>query len=185
MKQTLVEIHNDHLNYARLLDQLKTDIEKLQQSTNPDFIRLYDIMNYLTNYPDVSHHPIEEIIFARLKRKAPESIGLINQLNSEHKELAKLGHILKEELQKVTSGAIVSKDNILNAAKDYCELLSNHMNVEESQIFPIIENMLTHEDWLLLDVQISALTDTLFGDAIQEQFSDLYKRITLSKDEAA
>jgi hemerythrin-like domain-containing protein len=66
MHQILTALHDDHRNYTRLLTVLKNDIDKLSDSATADFIRLYDIMNYMTNYPDVSHHPVEEIILAHL-----------------------------------------------------------------------------------------------------------------------
>lgn len=179
MSRVLEALRNDHRNYSRLLALLKSDIDILQHSEDPDFIRLYDIMNYMTNYPDVSHHPVEEIIFAALEPKAPGSTEQIKQQNSEHHQINKLGMSLKEKLQHVTSGSIVSRDSIINAANDYYQLLINHINIEEGQLFPIVENVFTKEDWSLLDLQINDLEDPLFGDAVQEQFTNLYARITI------
>jgi len=181
MSQVLEALHNDHRNYSRLLALLKNDIDILQHSEDPDFIRLYDIMNYMTNFPDVSHHPIEEIIFAALEQKAPASTEQIKQQNSEHRQINKLGMSLKEKLQLVTSGSILSRDSIINAANDYYQLLTNHINIEEGQLFPIVENVFTTEDWALLDLQINDMEDPLFGDAVQEQFTDLYTRITVEE----
>ena len=182
MEQTLVSLSNDHRNYTKLLAVLRSDIDKLQHSVNPDFIRLYDIMNYMTNYPDVSHHPVEEIIFKSLLAKSPNSADLVNTLVEEHKELARLGAALKEKLNHVISGSIVSKDAIIEAANNYCQYLTNHINSEEGNIFPIIENTFSKDEWLQINNQIDDTEDPLFGDVVQEQFTDLYKRISLSKD---
>jgi hemerythrin-like domain-containing protein len=183
MEQTLATLHNDHRNYSRLLAVLKSDLDKLQDSANPDFIRLYDIMNYMTNYPDVSHHPVEEIIFNILKKISPDSSDLIYTLTEEHRELARLGLTLKEKLNHIISGSIVSKEAIIETSNNYYQLLTNHMNTEESQVFPIIENTFTKDNWSQLGMQIDDMGDPLFGDVVQEQFTDLYKRITLSKDD--
>lgn len=179
MEQTLVSLRNDHRNYIKLLAALKSDIDKLLHSANPDFIRLYDIMNYMTNYPDVSHHPVEEIIFNALRLKTPGSVDLINTLTEDHKELAKLGASLKEKLNHVISGSIVSKDAIIEAANNYYEYLTNHINSEEGRLFPVIEDTFTAEDWLQINTQIEKTEDPLFGDVVQEQFTDLYNRISL------
>lgn len=181
MPQVLEALRNDHRNYYRLLALLKSDIDILQHSEDPDFIRLYDIMNYMTNYPDVTHHPIEEIIFAALAPKAPDFADQIRLQNSEHGEIAKLGMSLKEKLQLVTSGSIIPRDSIINAANDYFQLLTNHINVEENQLFPIVENMFSAEDWSSLDLQIHDVEDPLLGEAVQEQFTDLYTRITVEE----
>ncbi len=183
MAQILAEILNDHRNYTTLLTLLQDDIDKLQHSENPDFIRLYDIMNYMSNYPDVTHHLVEEIIFATLAEKSADAIPQIKLLSNEHQELVKLSLSLKEKLHHVTSGSIVSKDALIKTANEYHELLTNHICLEEEQILPIVENTFTAEDWSLIDKQIDKAEDPLFGDVVQEQFSDLYKRITLSKSE--
>jgi hemerythrin-like domain-containing protein len=184
MGQPLATLRDDHRNYSDLLALLKSDIDKLQHSEDPDFIRLYDIMNYMTNYPDISHHPVEEIMFVALEQKTPDAIDLIHSLTEEHKELSRLGVSLKEKLNYVTSGSIVSRSDIITAAKDYYQLFIEHINTEEVQLFPIIENTFTAEDWSLVSAQIDAVEDPLFGEVVHDQFTDLYERITLSKNEA-
>ena len=185
MSKILAEIHNDHRNYSQLLELIRIDIDKLVDSASPDYIRLYDIMNYMTNYPDLAHHPIEEIIFTEIARMQPALDETVKQLNREHKQLASIGHALKESLQCVTSGSIVSRKSLIDSANDYHQLLTNHMNTEESKILPAIATAFDENDWSILEAQIIVLKDSLFADVIQEQFSDLYERITLSKKDVA
>jgi len=85
MAQILAKIHQDHRNYSDLLALLKSDVKFLKDGESPDFIRLYDIMNYMTNQPDVSHHPVEEFIFTTLKRKVSDLSPQLDSLSNEHR----------------------------------------------------------------------------------------------------
>ena len=181
MSDTIDQIHEDHRNYSILLSLLNTDVEHLQQGVHTDFIRLYDIMNYMTNYPDVKHHPSEEIIFDHLLEKHPELSEEIEALVNEHRQLAETGSALKEKLQYVTSGAIVPKDDILKATMAYSELLISHLNFEEGKLLPMVEKQFTEDDWKKIHAQIESTEDPLFGSVVDEQFSDLFKRIALQK----
>ena len=177
MASTIEQIHDDHRNYSILLSLLNTDVEHLQQGVHTDFIRLYD----MTNYPDVKHHPCEEIIFDHLLKKHPELSKEVETLVNEHRKLAETGSALKEKLQYVTSGAIVSKEEILNATTAYSDLLISHLNFEEGKLLPMVEQQFTDDDWKTIQAQIESTEDPLFGPVVDEQFSELFRRISLQK----
>ena len=183
MTEILDTIHTDHRNYSILLSMLNTDIDHIQKGEHTDFIRLYDIMKYMTNYPDIKHHPTEEIIFDLLEKKQPEIKEKVSQLVNEHRQLAESGQALLERLQYVTSGAIVPKESIIEAAKDYYELLLNHLNFEESKLLPMVKEDFSDEDWNNVKVQMTGEEDPLFGAAIDEQFANLFQRIASYRNE--
>ena len=139
-------------------------------------------MNYMTNYPDVSHHPLEEIIFEVLQEKSPDTREQLDKMTEEHQQLAILGSSLKEKLHHITSGTMVAKEAIIEASKNYHYLLTRHINFEENEIFPLVENSFNDEDWARVQSQIDASEDPLFGNVVQEQFTDLFKRISLTKN---
>ena len=182
MNQILDTIHRDHRNYSILLSMLNTDIDNLQKGERADFIKLYDIMNYMTNYPDVKHHPTEEIIFDLLETKDPAVKEGVVQLTQEHRQLADTGLRLLEKLHTVISGGIVSKESITQAAKDYHELLRNHLNFEEGKLLPVVKEAFSEEDWEQVATKLSQDKDPLFGDAIEEQFTNLFQRISSYKN---
>ena len=182
MTPLLKKIHDDHRNYSILLALLNTDIDKIQQGEETDFVRLYDIMNYMTNHPDSNHHPVEEIIFKLLQQKTPGIANDVDKLVNEHRELADSGARLKEKLHYVTSGAIVSRDSIIEAASAYEKLLTSHINFEESKLLPLVESSFDDSDWEQIRPLIEGTEDPLFGEAVQEQFVNLFKRISVNNE---
>ena len=175
-------IHADHRNYSVLLSMLNADIDNMNKGEKADFVRLYDIMNYMINYPDVKHHPAEEVIFERLEQKQPEIKEEVAQLVEEHRRLAETGRALQEKLQQVIGGGIVSKESISDAARDYYELLLNHLNFEEGKLLPLVKQSFSDDDWQNIEVRLSEDEDPLFGKAINEQFTNLLQQISAHRN---
>ena len=171
-------LHKDHKNYSVLMNLLGAEAEKLEQGQEPDFVRMYDIANYMVSYPDTFHHPHEELIFEILGALDPDCSAEIDELNNEHKQLAVTGLALKDAVNGAINGAIVPMDKILDNANIYINLLWKHMNMEEGTIFPKAKSVLEDTEWQLINDKISQVEDPLFGDVVQTQFTKLYESIT-------
>ncbi len=175
---TLIDIlHQDHKNHVALLSLLSMEAEKLNQGEEPDFVLMYDILNYMVSYPDACHHPHEELVFDILSALDPDCLDDVRKLTTEHKQLAETGLALKEALNAVINGAIVPLDRILDNARTYIDLFRNHVDLEEGSIFPKAIITLEDSDWQLIDDKISQVEDPLFGDVVHAQYKKLYEGI--------
>lgn len=175
---TLIDIlHQDHKNYVVLLNLLSGEAEKLELGEEPDFVRMYDIMNYMVSYPDAYHHPHEELIFDILCALDPDCSDEVRRLTREHKRQAETGLALKDAFNAVINGAIIPLDRILDNARAYIDLFRNHMNLEEGSIFPKARTTLEDSEWQLIDDKISQVEDPLFGDVVLTQYKKLYEGI--------
>ena len=177
-------LHNDHRNYAVLLNLLDAEADKLERGEEPDFVRMYDIANYMVNYPDAYHHPHEELIFDVLGALEPECSADVRELGKEHRQLAATGLALKDAVNGVINGAIIPLDRILDNARAYIDLLREHMNMEEGNIFPKAKSALDDTEWQMINDKISQVEDPLFGNVVQTQFEKLYEGITRSNDKS-
>lgn len=175
---TLIDIlHQDHKNYAVLLDLLSGETEKLELGEEPDFVLMYDIMAYMVSYPDAYHHPHEELVFDILGALEPDCADEVRRLKREHRQQAETGLALKDSLNAVINGAIIPLDRILDNAGAYVDLFRNHMNLEEGSIFPKANSTLEESEWKLIDDKISQVEDPLFGDVVLTQYKKLYEGI--------
>ena len=176
-RETLVRLHNDHVNICLLLDIFEKHLAELVQGGKPDLLLMRDIIEYMVNYPDIVHHPLEEMLFRRLKKADTESHGIISELESQHQRLGEYGKSLLAELERVTSGAIMEKEKILRNCCIYMELLYSHMNMEEERIFPRIERLFSISDWSEVGSTLETIQDPVFGEAVQDYYRRLYDRI--------
>lgn len=180
---TLIQtLHEDHKNYAVLLNLLSAEADKLERGDEPDFVRMYDIANYMVSYPDTFHHPHEELIFDVLRALDPHCSAEILQLSDEHRQLAATGQSLKDAVNGAINGAIIPMDMILDNARAYVDLLWKHMNMEEGTIFPKARSTLEDTEWQMINDNISQVEDPLFGDVVQTQFKKLYEGIIQNSD---
>ncbi len=72
VEQLMSGLRTDHRNMALLLDLLDLETERLAASGEPDYDLVRDIMLYMTEYPDVVHHPTEDFIYRHLKSLRPD-----------------------------------------------------------------------------------------------------------------
>lgn len=177
MTELLKTLHQDHKNYAILLNLLEEEADRLEQGLAPDYIKMYDIANYMTSYPDSIHHPHEEFVFDVLKKVDPECAADLDRLNEEHDRLAATGQELKDAVNETLSGAILPKEKILESARAYVDLLRSHMNLEEGKVFRRATARLSDADWRSIDAKLSREEDPLFGAVVQDQFAKLYEGI--------
>lgn len=138
----LEELREDHRNMARVLDVLAGIVQSARSGTDPDFELVVEIMRYMTVYPDAVHHPKEDIIYAELKASRPDLAEGLEDVPSEHREIADLGTRLRDEAVAITAGAAVRREHFVDDANRYLEKLRQHMQWEEKDLFRRIDTML-------------------------------------------
>ncbi len=178
MSDVMSQLHEDHRNAARLLDLLEEQIGKIQQAGRADFEVMMDIMEYMTRYPDMHHHPTEDLVFERLVRRDAGTRAAVEDLLHEHKLLAEKGSTFHRALSEVVDGALVARDPLEQQGRDYIELLRRHMSKEEGQVFPLAKQRLRDEDWNAVEQAMGSMQDPLFGEALDEEYRALYQLIT-------
>jgi len=71
---------------SKLLDMLQTQVRLVAEDKSPDRELLLEIAQYFTGFPDLSHHPKEDLIFNRLTMLHPEAIETVQALARDHEE---------------------------------------------------------------------------------------------------
>ena len=59
----------------------------------------------------------------------------------------------------------------------YADFYLDHMGLEEKEILPLAEKVLTDEDWQVIDEAFSANRDPLTGHPAQPEYEALFSRI--------
>jgi len=170
MQQVLANLHDDHLNITRILDYLAAQVELMERGENPEWDLMYDVMHYMTNYPDMYHHPKEDMIFARLRARTSEFDGHVGQLLQEHGDIYALGKHFREAIQEVDGGIVMTCEEFAQIAKDYIKCQRDHLELEELVLFPLAQQYLDDADWQAVERAIRKQPDPLFGHMIQDEY---------------
>jgi len=177
MPDTLSLWHAEHVNFARLLDLLEAQLAAFHDGGSPDYETMLDIMYYMTHYPDVLHHPKEDLVFARIREREAGAAPTIDSLTEQHASLRASGHQLVRDLDSVLDGSIVSRDRIETEARAYLDAFREHMRIEEARILPLAARLLKQQDWAAIDSAISHFEDPLFGSRTEARYAALAQHI--------
>lgn len=179
MMGILDDLHRDHRNLARLLDLLTDQMEILQAEGRPDLAVLRDMVDYVETYPDLVHHPKEDVLFERYLRQfdGDGARGVIEGLMAEHKELKDLTSELKDSIEGVLHDMPLEREAFVAQLADFIARQRRHLDTEEAQVFPLLRDGLSDVDFEAAERAIPARTDPLFGVEVQKQFEALYLRI--------
>lgn len=177
MKSLIAQIHRDHVNIARLLKLVESEIDALVAEEPRNLEVLDDTLRYMINFGDKIHHVKEDLIFRRLKEAAPDMAVLIDDILREHEVLAEKGARFYDLIQAVEYGDFVLRDKIVAAGKDYVGTLYAHMSREEEDILKRAGEVLSEQDAIDLGLDSDKDEDPLFGAEVLKEYQVLYDYI--------
>ena len=177
MIDLLEELERDHLNMAALLRVLEQQVEVFRRGQSPDYEIIQAVMEYFLDYPDLIHHPKEDILARRLMAKRGEAASVLASLPELHAELGRLTRSFAEVLTNVLDEAELERDRFVHAAEDFIEAQRHHMEMEGQHFFPMVRRDLTPDD--LTDAALEALEreDPLFGHQAEPRFETLRRAV--------
>ena len=188
MPNVIDGLRREHVRMARLLDILAREIAAFENGQAPDYDLVGDILAYALNYPDLVHHPTEELVLERLLARAPEAADEVGDLTAEHARLAALTRRFAAALQNVLQDHTLPRDWFVDVARDYLGFSRRHMQMEEVLFFPAALRHLTDEDWADIAARRDRRDDPLRGGdgAEAERFRRLVESVeAMTSDDAA
>lgn len=125
----------DHRNMRQLLRILEEDIDAYNAGRPGDFELMKQILEYTLHYPNLIHHPREEMLFRRLIERDPASKGLVSDLTKNHEQLARLTHRFAAALHNVSHDVELPRALFAKVADEYLTRSRAHMDTEEHWFF--------------------------------------------------
>jgi len=139
--------HAEHARFQRLLAELQRHVDLFHSGERPDYERMIEIVDTLHEAGEASHHPREDVAFARLALRCPDLALPLARLKQEHRVIANAGGALRELLSEALDGAVLPRAQVEVAAAMYLVYYGNHIAHEEEDILNRAAESLTAEDW--------------------------------------
>ncbi|PIE00729.1 MAG: hypothetical protein CSA79_02515 [Thiothrix nivea] len=178
MHKIMAELHQDHIHLARLLKILTQQAALLSTDADPDLDLILDIVDYIQHYPDLVHHPRENMVYQALLNITEDGKEVIDQLLQEHEKLPTITAEFRHMLEEVINGGIISRSALQAKIRHFIDIENTHMNTEEFVLFPLIEEKMGMAEWQYLEENMPEKTDPLFGGKVVESYQNLYRSIT-------
>lgn len=148
----------------KLLDILDCQVTIMVNGGQPDYGLLIEIAGFFRNFPDLFHHPKEELILRYLiQRKAPGVEHLLG-LTGEHEEgsieLSRFTHMLVDLLME----PVAAREAFVAAATSFIANERRHIEWEEQRFFEIASTGLGANDWSEIREKIDRLKEPVYAN---------------------
>src|SRR5579872_7073516 len=79
-------LSQEHRNIEKLLAILERELEVFDRGDRPDYEVIRAIISYFEVHTEIYHHPQEELVFAKLKKRDPAAAAKLGDLSQEHRK---------------------------------------------------------------------------------------------------
>jgi hemerythrin-like domain-containing protein len=177
MIQVIDQLGRDHRNMRLLLDIVEAEMAGYRAGQSPDFELLQMIARYILDYPDLIHHPKEDLVFARLVERDPEAGAILGDLIADHRRLAELSRRVAAALADAARDVELPRAWLAALLDGFLHAYREHMDAEERHFLPRAMARLTDADWDEIDGRASAPADPVFGERRAGPYLRLHERI--------
>ena len=178
MNKAIRIIYDEHRSISAVLSGLKALTQMARDSAaRPDFTVFRAMVYYIDAFPERMHHPKEDAhLFARLLKRDPAARHLLEELQSEHIQGARLVRDLEQALIAYEQTWPEGGDRFAAVVETYVQFHWDHMRREENDVIPRAQRALTSEDWAAIEAAFLGNTDPI-ADLREKDFTRLYQRI--------
>ena len=179
-------LRNEHRSIAFLLDLLERQADLLEKTGQPDLQLIIEIIDYFRSFPDLHHHPKEDLVLRKLRERAEGLDAEFFRLDGDHEQLSEDLHAFSRTATVlITDPSPMTRSNFLFSARSFIERERKHMTMEEQYFFPAAERWLTEEDWDEIDEVVNQFVDPMLAPHTVHRFDHLNKQLEAWKNTAA
>jgi len=169
-------LSREHRNIEKLLAVLEREIEIFDRGDRPDYEIIRGIIYYFDLYPELYHHPQEELVFAKLKLRDAAAATKVGNLTLEHQKGAARLLRVGQAVDAVLADREIARQNVNNIVRDFIESERRHIMMEDRDFFPAALKALEPQDWTEIASASTDPEEPLFSEAAEETFSALLER---------
>jgi hemerythrin-like domain-containing protein len=178
--QPTEELKAEHEGILQMLEVLERICERMESREPFLTDHLDQIVEFLKIFVDTCHHGKEEdILFPALKKAGiTEKEELINELLAEHRTGRTLVKDMGVALDSLKRGTEDATFAIVDKAREYITLLKQHIQKENTDLFPIAEKRLPQDEQNELSEQFDRLEKEKIGVGRHEEFHRQMKELS-------
>ena len=166
-------VEHDHI--LRKLNLLELQYLDMCRGKVPDYSLMRSIIVYIQEYPEQIHHPLEDMIYSILLKRV-DDVEFVQELITEHTQLEVVTRRLRELLESLPSD-IASKEQLKQQLSEFLVGQRQHIYTEEIKVYPLVQSVLTKEDWRQLQSMLPILDGPIFGRRTRDDYERLYREI--------
>ena len=177
--ESLRIIREEHQALAAMLRTMGLLLsEHRKHGTQPDFAVLRAMLFYVDEFPERLHHTKEsELLFPKVRARSGELGEVLDKLDRDHDRGEQAIRELEHALLAFEMMGEPRREAFEQALKRYTDAYLAHMRIEEEDVLPLAQRVLTEADWNELDAAFAANRDPLTGHKPEAAYEGLFTRI--------
>jgi len=168
---------HEHRTFNTLFLILEKQLKLFREDDAPNYDLMLEIVNYMLDYADRFHHPMEDLVFDIIADRVPQVREKIWELKREHIDIMKRGLELANAIEAVMGGTVMSRDVVEDLSKGYLDLFRRHIYSEEQDVLMEAAAKLTKEEWENIEREIERGEDPLFVERLDQRYIALRREI--------
>jgi hemerythrin-like domain-containing protein len=177
-------LSQEHRNIEKLLVILERELEVFDRGDRPDYEVIRAVISYFEVYPELYHHPQEDLVFARLRARDPAAAARIGDLAREHRKGAERLRRVAQAVENVLADRELLRQDVDAIVREFIAHERRHMMMEDRDFFPAAVAALESQDWTEIASAVTAHQDPLFSEATEQRFDTLRAHILRLEQEA-
>ena len=177
-------LSREHRNIEKLLAILERELQIFDRGERPDYEVIHAIISYFKVYPEIYHHPQEDLVFAKLRIRDPSAAAKVGDLAREHQKGAERLHRVTQAVDSALADHQILRQYVDTIVRDFIEHERHHIMKEDRDFFPAALKALEPQDWTEIASAMTAHEDPLFSDVAEEGFDMLRAHILRLEQEA-
>ena len=177
-------LRQEHRNIEKLLLVLERELGVFARGEHPDYEVVHAVIAYFQVYPDAYHHPLEDMVFEKLKVRDTAAAAKIGDLAADHRRGAERLRRVAQAVESVLADRELLRQTINHIIREFIEQERRHMAMEERDFFPAAIKALQPQDWADIASRLAGQSDPLFSEAVEERFAIVRSHILQLEQEA-
>jgi hemerythrin-like domain-containing protein len=167
--QDLIHEYKAILVALNVIEKMWGNVHNNNKQT--DYKDIEDIIGFLKVFADKCHHGKEEdFLFPALEKVGIKNEdGPIGVMLAQHKQ----GRELIKQMQESIVNKIINRNVFVDAASSYVNLLRNHIEKEDTLLFPLSDTKLSASKQKELLKNFENLEKNVIGEGKHEEFYSL------------
>ncbi len=143
----------------------------------PDYEMMQGVLEYFLEYPNLYHHPTEDLILSKMKTRSWTAKDGFPDLRHEHQELAAMIRRFLAAIHNILQEAEIPREAFQQRAREFLDFYRSHIRKEEEVFFPAALKMLTQQDWAEISEVQEIRDDPIFGPNPHDRLETLREGI--------
>ena len=179
MQPLMKQLNLDHQRFSRLFTcvQYQLDLYRSGNRLLPDINLILNVLDYMQAYPELWHHPSEDVLFSELlDRDIPQSYT-VESLLIEHQELECATRSIKSAFKDCILNDCLPGESLIDETYEYLDRQLSHLGTEKNAIYPVVGIYLSEQVIRNLHLNRNEINDPIFGTQLESKYDKLFQEI--------